>query len=100
MAPLVLELLLHRDRVSADAVELLDRRLGVFRVQGSRIGLTAELFDLWSRCVPVLATPIVATGEVEYLAISAEFDVVADGELPPAYAVRFCGGRAELVRLK
>lgn len=99
MAPLVLELLLHRDRVTADAVDLLDRRLGVFRVHGSRIGLTTELFDLWSRCIPVLALPIVATGEVEYLAMSADFDVVADGDLPPVYAVRFRGGRAELVRL-
>ena len=100
MAPLVLELLLHRDRVSADAVDLLDRRLGVFRVHGSRIGLTAELFDLWSRCVPVLALPIVATGEVEYLAMSAVFDVVAVGVLPPAYAGGFRGGRAELARLE
>ncbi|MGF7175878.1 hypothetical protein [Azospirillum doebereinerae] len=99
MMALVLDLLLHRDRVSADAVNVLDRRLGVFRLHGSRIGMTTELFDLWSRCVPVLALPIAATGEVEFLALSALFDPVPEGEVPPIYAVRFSGGRADLVRL-
>jgi len=99
LVSLVLDLILGRGVSVADAVPGLDRRLGVFRVHGSRIGLGADMFDLFSRCVPVFALPIAATGEVEYLAVSAEFDPVQAGAVPPSYAVRFSGGRARFDRL-
>ncbi len=76
-----------------------DRHLGTFRIHGSRIGRSAELFDLFSRCIPLTVLPIAAIREVEYLALSAEFDLVPEGNRPPAYAVRFSGGRARFDRL-
>lgn len=96
---MVLELLLHQGQQRVNDLALFDRRLGVFRIHASRIGLNAECFDLFSRCVPILGIPIVATGEVEYVAMSAAFDPVEAGREPPRYAVRFSGGRASFTPL-
>lgn len=71
--------------------------VGRFRLPFDRIALSVEMADLWSRCVPVLAS-YRDDGQVEYTALSPLFDPIATGQEVPLYAISFAGGRVRFER--
>lgn len=77
-----------------------DNRLGRFQVACEFIGLSVEMADLWSRCVPVRAESLWHSDVIEYIAISAEFDPVPRGAKIPEYDVIVEGGRVRFQRMR